>query len=159
MKELILKELEKYEWPNFEAVTLTDDIIEIRFDKCIIEFYYNKYYESINCSFYEPQDPSIRYTLREVLERNGYDNSELLHDHSSAELAQYAQQYISLIHSELITVVKGDFSWAALAKQERINFGKIATVMKTIDIINTDIYKKMKSVDKSWEDDLKNLNS
>ena len=159
MLNFIKREFNKYEWGSEYEIKQENELwFNIRFPKCLITFFLNNKYNSVDCKIYDIRNKDDNYYLWQVLDSNNKKKTDLFNKYSDVEQNEYIAQYIKIINERLINVVNGDYKWAEKLKMIEKNATKIREVMGTSFIVDTEIYKKMIKGDDSWESDLEKFN-
>ncbi len=159
MINFIKSEFNKYEWGIEYDIKQENELwFNITFPKCLITFFLNNKYNSVDCKIYDIRSKDDNYYLWQALESNNKKRSDLFYEFSEVGQNEYITQYIKIINERLMNVVNGDYKWADTLKRIEINATKIRKVMGTSFIVDTEIYKKMIKGDENWESDLEKLN-
>ena len=115
MKNGIITEFKKYDWTVEYAINqISDKFYEIKFPNCLIEYYYNNMYQSIECSI---EFNGKKYDLESALRFNNKKTGYLYHNHSEIEISKYIEQYTVTLNSELLNFILNDFSWCDRANK------------------------------------------
>ena len=115
MKEFIINEFKKYDWTVDYNINKTYEWeYEIKFPKCIISYYINKGYNSVECEItYNRKKYFLEYALRFNNKKTGY----LFNNHSEVKVDEYIKQYTEVINTELLSSILYDFSWCGRANK------------------------------------------
>lgn len=169
IKNCIIIEMAKYSWPKqYKIDCKYDFLFEVIFPKSIIRFIINDKYCYVDCNILNPlmllneRGFENKYPIDLVLETLNSKKSKLYNElDSRIRYKDYIEQFIKLIHKDLLSVIKGDFSWHNRFKEINNNSLEIYNIMK--EEIKTNegrkIYDKMLANDFSWIKDLENWKS
>ncbi|WP_407264503.1 hypothetical protein [Tenacibaculum maritimum] len=157
MEKKILEEFAKYNWDNFSFyLKRNGDYVYVYFENVEFVFYFDKNYNSITCSFKKINDNYEVY-LSELIDLKIIENIELYDDFSERSIDCYIKQITGIIHSFLLNIIKGDFSFFNKVKKIKQNIAVIQDRMGMDFIFETKIFNKMIRGDESWIVDLKEI--
>ena len=113
MEQIIRNEFEKYNWKiNYEIIEVSSKIYKISFPKSYVELYLNSMYKSIECFIYINE---CEYTIFDALRFNNLRTGYIYNNHSDVVINDYLEQYVLVLHTELLKYISDDFSWCRRA--------------------------------------------
>ena len=115
MKSKIISEFKKYDWTvEYTIIKISDKLYQIKFPNCLIEYYSNNMYQSIECSIeFNEKKYDLEYALIFNKKKMGY----LYNNHSEVDARKYIEQYTETLNSELLNFILNDFSWCDRANK------------------------------------------
>ncbi len=109
MRDEIISEFKKYIWTvDYKIIQVSEKFYEITFPNCIIEYYHNEMYQSIEC-FIKFKGKS--YDLVSAMKFNERKTGQIYDNHSEMHVSKYIEQYTKTLNSELLNFILHDFSW------------------------------------------------
>lgn len=157
--KFIKQEFDKYNWQGHKFfIKREGNLTYVNFNLVQFSFYYNRMYDSVLCKVQKNdnvENKKERYNLGEL-----YDNKIIVYDEpvyddqSDVSLEDYIKQFVAIINSQLMSVVKGDSSILNRAKEVRKNILCIQKISQKDFIFETEAYKKMINGDADWKSEL-----
>lgn len=160
MIKIIEEEMAKYIWPApYQCYFDGANAWKCAFEHCVIVFYYNEAYRSVECSLLNPPGSNMRRGIASVLHANKLFEDIPTYLSGTFTKREYVSRFLEIIHSKLLFVVNGDFSWEPRMHEISDRLTNIYNILNAHNKFEVGMWKQLEKKvileDPSWESDLK----